>query len=633
MVNNNLFRDKVKKFSGKIPVFIDNEFYWNQIPKSKMTNLLSEAKNKGWKRALKKYLLPFTNRYTYNYAIRESRGDWHLMMPVNADSKVLDLGCGWGASAMALAKNYSYVCAADSTIETLKFLKIRAEQEGVQNMDFAVVRPLDYGDLPFKKDSFDMVVLNGVLEWTGTEDKASKPRDIQIRALKEIKRILKPDGVLYIGIENRFAATYFFGTKDHSGVLFTSLFPRFIANIIMRIFKKSSYRTYTYSYWGYQKLLKEAGFNNFKTYFPLPTYREPYSIVDVDDRKSLTMLGKYLTSHIRKLMLRILTMLRLEKIFIHSFSIAASEKKLSRFNGIFESLFEKHREKIGITDKKLRLVKVRSKIDNDAAVTFLVYENKNYFPSFFLKLGRNPNAKVLIEKEYRNLQKVQKLLEGHLKESIVAHLFYEENNGILVFKAASGKKMSTVLNKFNYRRYLKPAVDWLIEFQKQTRVKTLSEERLSSYITTQVERFEKIPEDIISQRLRDKIKESLRKVRDDINIFTCAMHGDFNPYNLFEKDSKIEIIDWEDFNTEELYIYDLFHFFSVTNNIILNRKFTFSDELFLYYIKKMNMQLDQVKSLYSLYILWLVNNEYYSKGRGSFENIMIILERFESMTI
>ena len=43
--------------------------------------------------------------------------------------------------------------------------------------------------IPFKDNYFDMVILNGVLEWVGAQTKTGDPLQIQKNCLKEIKRI------------------------------------------------------------------------------------------------------------------------------------------------------------------------------------------------------------------------------------------------------------------------------------------------------------------------------------------------------------------------------------------------------------------------------------------------------------
>ena len=64
--------------------------------------------------------------------------------------------------------------------------------------------------------------------------------------------------------------------------------PRFLANIVSRIFKKEPYRTYTYSYLGLQKLLREQGFSGLKFWGAIPKYRYPDFVIDFSKPEPLS---------------------------------------------------------------------------------------------------------------------------------------------------------------------------------------------------------------------------------------------------------------------------------------------------------------------------------------------------------
>ena len=140
--------------------------------------------------------------------------------------------------------------------------------------------------LPLLDGSIDAVVVNGVLEWVGLSDSVTPPRQLQIQFLLEILRVLKPGGKLLIGIENRTGAQFFVGGRDHSGLRFTSLMPRWLASLVVRSFRRmksashfsgaeTSYRTLTYTYWGYCDILKQVGFGDPDLYWTWPDYSFP----------------------------------------------------------------------------------------------------------------------------------------------------------------------------------------------------------------------------------------------------------------------------------------------------------------------------------------------------------------------
>ena len=143
------------------------------------------------------------------------------------------------------------------------------------------IEPLDHGKLPFAEKSFDVVIMNGVLEWVGSYLKTGDPLNIQQKCLKEVRRVLKEAGELWIGIENRFGLKYLQGEPDDhlryyspkKPVSYTTVVPRIIANLMTQKALGIPYRTYTHSFWGLKRLLKRAGFKEAEFYYPLEGYR------------------------------------------------------------------------------------------------------------------------------------------------------------------------------------------------------------------------------------------------------------------------------------------------------------------------------------------------------------------------
>jgi len=293
-----------------------------------MKKLIEIAKAESWKTALERVLLPATDEYTFNYAVDESRADWHFMLPIKAGSRVLDMGCGWGSTTISLARYYDVV-GADSTLETLGFLKARAAQEGMDKLRLVRIDPLDYGALPFPDSSFDFVVLNGVLEWVGASRTDIPPDECQKIALKEISRVLKPNGGIYISIENRFAYTAFLGAREHGNIPFADLMPRRLANALSKLSGKTGYRTYLYGYGGYKKMLNETGFHGVKFYFPLPSYRDPIFIFSEEDANAMEFFikNKMIRSTLRRVIFALPFYLHAVKSFIYSYGIFARARK------------------------------------------------------------------------------------------------------------------------------------------------------------------------------------------------------------------------------------------------------------------------------------------------------------------
>jgi SAM-dependent methyltransferase len=149
--------------------------------------------------------------------------------------------------------------------------------------------------LPFFDSTFDLIVLNGILEWVGEWSEHRSPRDAQLDTLRGLRRLLRPGGMVVIGIENRIGVSSFFNRVDHSGLRFTSLMPRAVASLYLKarrpgfyrttIDTTRGYRTYTYSPSGYVRLLTEAGFVSVDLWWPPDGYNLPYRLLRMSDAR------------------------------------------------------------------------------------------------------------------------------------------------------------------------------------------------------------------------------------------------------------------------------------------------------------------------------------------------------------
>lgn len=247
--------------------------YWGKIPEADLEKALNIIDSEGWDSFAKQ----FSDRL--DFTTEENRADWRFFVPLNKNSVVLDVGAGLGRISIPLARIVKKVIACDTSVVRMRFLKKLAESKGLNNIDVIVA---DIFEPPFEKESFDLIVMNGVLEWVGKTDRYKDPREAQIASLKICKGLLKKGGFIYVGIENRFAAAYLRGI-DHNGLRFTSYMPRWLANIYTRAKKDHSYDTYTYTMSGYRKLFEEGGFSNPDFYLVYPGYNRPRIIIPYHD--------------------------------------------------------------------------------------------------------------------------------------------------------------------------------------------------------------------------------------------------------------------------------------------------------------------------------------------------------------
>ncbi|MDP3763189.1 MAG: methyltransferase domain-containing protein [bacterium] len=308
-------RNYIKIVEG-IPFFSEDR-YWGKAPKEELEGAIKVIEEEGWDEFKARY------KNTFDQTFEENRADWRFVVPISKDFSVLDAGAGLGRISIPLARVARNITALDQSFLRMKFLKMRAEKEGLKNIEVYVG---DIFDASFPEESFDLIVMNGLLEWVGATDRFQDPREAQIACLKICNGLLKKGGFLYVGIENRFAAAYLRGI-DHGGLRFTSFLPRWLANIYTRLRKGKRYDTYTYTKNGYEKLLRESGFENIDFYLPFPGYNLPRVMIPYNNLKALSYAIRALMPYasikrkLARLLARSPSMLSLYRHFFFSFGI------------------------------------------------------------------------------------------------------------------------------------------------------------------------------------------------------------------------------------------------------------------------------------------------------------------------
>ena len=209
------------KIREGIPVFTQKDEYWCNVDRTKMQALIKDAEASGdWLAASQKHIPHYMRAYEKFY-----RADAQFIFPINSQSRVLDAGSMWGGLTVPVAQYCREVYAVDKTWETLRFMQVRALQMGIYNI-IPTVASIHH--LPFPDGYFDHIILNGVLEWLaldqdivldqhwdgrrkeGIHKHQLSPRAMQLAGLRELRRVLKQEGSIYIAIENRIGIQYFF---------------------------------------------------------------------------------------------------------------------------------------------------------------------------------------------------------------------------------------------------------------------------------------------------------------------------------------------------------------------------------------------------------------------------------------
>ena len=241
-----------------------SDYYFADLPRNEVANFLDIQQENGWQEAIS-FVRKRFGAELVNVMLDYRRASWVYLTHPSAFEYALELGCGWGASLPILASQFNHVFALDLTQERVQFAKNRCLEMGIDNITFGM--GTDKLPLPFPPESFDLVSLNGVLAYV-SENQSTNPRLAQLGLLRDIHRIMRPGASLYIGSQNRFGWPYLGGGKDHLGLRWTSVMPRWLSNIYCKVRTGYGYRTLTYTAGGYAKLLKEAGFDTVEVSWP-----------------------------------------------------------------------------------------------------------------------------------------------------------------------------------------------------------------------------------------------------------------------------------------------------------------------------------------------------------------------------
>lgn len=254
-----------------IVVLNKNSNYYGEIKESQKEDILIRMEAGEHWRKLVWEAFRYNYTFLHHIIVDETRNDFTTILPITSESTVLDLGAGWGTTSCHLAHYARNVVSLDGTFDRCRFIQKRIEQDGIDNIDCVCVNILDK---PFADNSFDIVVMNGVLEWVGESIDELSPCETQLLTLKEVRRILKPDGCLYIGIENSHGFRYILGgMDDHTALHHISYHERDKADELSFKHRQRPYKTYTYDALGYQELLKNAEFDKAQFYYPYPDYK------------------------------------------------------------------------------------------------------------------------------------------------------------------------------------------------------------------------------------------------------------------------------------------------------------------------------------------------------------------------
>jgi SAM-dependent methyltransferase/thiamine kinase-like enzyme len=528
--------------------------YWGfEMPPKEMENTLEIARNQGWRFAIRKMGLNYPDLLTS--IMSSATMDWLFhCLNYTKTGTCLDIGSGWGANAFGLARYYKEVWSLEADGQKLEFQKIRQKQDRIDNVYF--VRT-DCLHLPFPDNYFDLIAANGILECVGFSDYSRTPRQLQIDFLKEIRRMLKPGGCLFLGTKNRFSLSSFLGAIDHSGPPFTNIEPHKKDDLVGRVSGKAGdyrqgnqmkreedYRPYTHSLAGYQKLLRESNYD-FIDLFWSSSYDMPHFSGRFDDSSFSVYLNFIRNDNSR---------MRNHSSLLKSLSVCIPNPILKLANrllcpsflifGYKENKGSSFESKIINPDNNhAGFLRISGGHSMDSKINYFILKGNK--PVSVLRFPRERNSASLALEETRLAQFNRIEIKKQRIDSVP----------VFIEPMISGNHPQR-LNLSHNQKVLR----WLLNFQNATKKGYWNFDDLQAEMQELIIFLKKMG---LANELEIKVQDKMITFIDYLEKFKIPIvseHGDYFNGNIIINDANIYVIDWEFYKEKGNPFFDFIYF-------------------------------------------------------------------------
>jgi len=571
-------RDGIPRFF-QIP-----DHYWGEVDRNQALELIEAARQGSWVEAVRARF-PENDNMIFGL-LDPQRASWAPMLGLDERSVALDIGSGYGCITQSLSRFVGEVYSVEAVTERIDFTRERLRQERVNNVRLVQASA---ADLPLAQNSFDLVVVNGVLEWVGEWDLTVDPRTVQINFLKKIFRLLKNDGILLVGIENRIGWSFVLGERDHSGLPYTTLVPRAMASWMLKLNSKphfrtelnsrKQYRTYTYSERGYRKLLSEAGFAATTAYWADPGYNQPYSLIplavpDWVQQHSVALLDHPSAAPRRSWRRRLKRIAAPMSARLVPDYVLLASKQLGRKNRLQTWINERLAESDGKGHTRSVLPfhwALHTRAFEDKSIVRLGDEKTGSDLAYLKIFTGNEESRSFYETEIVNRTKVQESLNVSGSSRVLVPQSYGTlqigNTGYHLEAASRGTQISTIVRELGYFKNAKRVERDFSQICGRI-IELTSALRNLSGVRTIPPAWREIPETL---RNNSELTGALAERRYFQTVFpesssTWIQHGDLSVENvhLDQKTGEFEVFDWCDLAGGLPPLYDLFQFFYST---------------------------------------------------------------------
>jgi 2-polyprenyl-3-methyl-5-hydroxy-6-metoxy-1,4-benzoquinol methylase len=201
--------------------------------------------------------------------IRDWSSEYHfstyrsnILRPINIGKShtVLEIGAGCGAISRYLGETGATVTSVEGSLS-----RARCARQRCKDLDNVTIICSNVEEVEFDQ-KFDIITLIGVFEYTAKYSKRENPFHT---ALEHYRRLLSPNGVLIIAIENKLGLKYFSGyNEDHTGKPYVGIESRYGAKDIT-----------TFGRTEIHNMLLECKFQSVEFLYPFPDYKLPKVVI------------------------------------------------------------------------------------------------------------------------------------------------------------------------------------------------------------------------------------------------------------------------------------------------------------------------------------------------------------------
>ena len=202
------------------------------------------------------------------YHLGSERANLYRFLDLTGIKQCLELGCGCGAISRYLGEQGFFLDAVEGNFQRAEIAALRCA--GLNNV--AIIHS-DFNHSRVPKKRYDLVLLNGVLEYAGKFFPGTVTSDTAARqVLRLAVSALKPSGVLCLAIENRMGLKYWLGAKeDHYNEVYRGIYGYPLEDEI-RTWDRQELNTLFSSLSGY----------HYRYIYPFPDYKMPRAILTDD---------------------------------------------------------------------------------------------------------------------------------------------------------------------------------------------------------------------------------------------------------------------------------------------------------------------------------------------------------------